>query len=124
MGFPLVKPSKGLLSAHVVTAVFLAACSLPIGFGDPLREVDIENSTPIALHVFQDGERRTLALDLAAHATAETAFAWPIDSSDGRSRMILAEDAEGKRVYCERFRFADLVRIGWKITLTRHDRCG
>jgi len=107
----------------VVATTFFGACGLPIGFGDPLKVVDIENTTAIPLRVYQDGVRRDLPLDLPAHATAHTAFAWPIDSSDGRSRMILAEDGAGKRVYCERFTYGDLVKVGWRIKVIERDLC-
>jgi len=107
-----------------LAAVLLAACGyLPI-FGDPLQKVDIENATAISLRVYQDGERRILPLEVAPHATAKTAFPWPIDDSDGRARMILAEDASGKRIYCQRCTYADLVKVDWKIRVIEHDLCG
>jgi hypothetical protein len=46
------------------------------------NKVDID-TTATPLRVYEDGARRLLALDLAGHATAETAFAWRIDSSMG-----------------------------------------
>lgn len=116
----LVRLLVGLVAVASVSAV---ACSLPFGFGDPLHKVDIENTTSVNLRIFQDGAQRTLPLDVAAHATAETAFSWPIDSTDGRARMILAETATGTRVYCERFRYDDLVRVGWRIKVIERDGC-
>jgi hypothetical protein len=104
-------------------ALLLAACGYMPIFGDPLRKVDIENTTSVPLRIYQDGVRRTLPLDVPPHMTAETAFPWPIDGSDGRTRTILAEDASGKRVYCERFRYADLVKVKWKITVIERDLC-
>jgi hypothetical protein len=106
------------------SAVVAASACLPFRFGDPLHEVDIENSTRLSLRIYQDGVNRTLPLDLAPRAIGQTAFAWPIDSSDGRARMILAEDAAGKRVYCERFRYADLLKVNWKIKVIERDLCG
>ena len=107
-----------------LAAVLVAACVyLPI-FGDPLQNVDIENATAIPLRVYQDGERRILPLEVAPKAVAKTAFTWPIDDSDGRARMILAEDASGKRIYCQRFTYADLVKVDWKIEVIERDLCG
>jgi hypothetical protein len=104
-------------------AILLAACGTLPTFGDPLKEVNIENTTSIPLRIYQDGVRRTLPLDVAPHTTAETAFPWPIDGRDGRTRTILAEDASGKRIYCERFGYADLVKVKWKITVIERDLC-
>jgi hypothetical protein len=116
--------SKQLLLGRVALVVLSASACLPFGFGDPLHEVDIENTTGVAVRIYQDGARRALPLDVSAHATAQTAFAWPIDSSDGRVRMILVEDATGRRVYCERFRYVDLVKVDWKIKVIERDLCG
>jgi hypothetical protein len=38
--------------------------------------------------------------------------------------MILAEDVSGKRIYCQRFTHADLVKVDWKIKVTERDLCG
>ena len=113
-----------MLLAAGLAAVLLAGCGYLPTFGDPLQKVDIENATAIPLRVYQDGERRILPLEVAPHATAKTAFPWPIDDSDGRVRMILAEDATGKRIYCQRFTYADLVKADWKIRVIEHDLCG
>lgn len=37
--------------------------------------------------------------------------------------MVLAEDESGRRVYCELFRYSDLVRVNWKIKVIERDKC-
>ena len=123
MGVQAVTYGRRTLLTFLAAAVVAACACLPVAFGDPLHKVDIENGTSIPLRIYQDGVRRTLPLDLSPHAIAQTAFPWPIDISDGRARTILAEDAAGKRVYCERFRYGDLVKADWKIKVTERDLC-
>ncbi len=113
---------RPLLLPLVVAAVAMSCIFAPPA--DPLRPVDIENATDIQLRVYQDGARRQLPLDIAPHGIGRTAFSWPIDSADGRVRVVLAEDAGGRRVYCERFAYKDLVAIQWKIRIIEKDACG
>lgn len=112
------------LAASSIALAALALSSCVLGPpADPLRPVDIENATALQLRVYQDGATRRLPLDISAHGVARTAFAWPIDPSDGRVRVVLAEDPSGRRVYCESFTYKDLLAVHWKIRITEKDAC-
>jgi hypothetical protein len=111
-----------LASAVILGVLVLTGCG-PFAFGDPLQAVVIENRTDVSVRVYQDGDSRKLPLDIATHETARTAFAWPIDVSDGRKRKILADDVNGRLVYCERFSYQDLIRVDWHISIEERDKC-
>ncbi len=96
-----------------------AAC-----FGnDNARDIKLVNSSGTAVHLYVDAADRRSAFDVAVGATERSGVMWPIDSTDDRTRTVLAEDLSGKLIYCERFTYRDLERVKWTITIEVRNSC-
>jgi hypothetical protein len=97
------------------------ACGL-LRLGDASRNVDLHNATGVVIVLYENATApKGFVSMLEPSATSESAWLFPIEPSDRRTRLVKATDRDGKLLYCHAFSFAELERIAWRIEITKQD---
>jgi hypothetical protein len=98
----------------------LAAC-IPIPtFGDRAHAVTFVNTLPTPVRVYEQGrDVPRFFRDVPVGGSAESAWLWPLDASDRRSRRVEATDESGRLVFCMDFTYEKLEAVKWRILIVQ-----
>ena len=103
----------------VLLSLVMSSCGL-MSFGDPARPIDLHNATGVTIILYQDAAApKANTRTVEPGATAESAWLWPITSSDRRVRVVKATDRSGTLLYCQAFTFGELEEISWRVEITK-----
>ena len=105
----------------VIFALPQLACGL-LRLGDASRNVDLYNATGVVIVLYENAAApKGFVGTLEPSATSESAWLFPIEASDRRTRLVKATGRDGELLYCHAFTFAELERVGWRIEITKQD---
>jgi hypothetical protein len=109
--------------AFGLLAIALVGVSCIPAFGDPTKEVFIENRTDVPLVIYTFDRDPRFKEELAPGQTLRDTWRYPLSSSDRRRVRVEADDKVGTRIFCADYSYEDLANAKWRIEVTRALRC-
>ena len=113
----------GVLARIGLFAVLLVVMSCIPAFGDPSREVLIENRTDQRLIIYTVNRDPRFKEQIGPGETLRDRWMYPLSASDRRRVRVEADDVEGRGVFCAEYSYEDLTRSGWRVEIVDGRRC-
>lgn len=99
----------------LLVAAATAACGV-VTIGDPSHVAYLHNSTNRAVLVYEVA-RSDRVFDARVEADTTVKTSWLISKSSSTKRTVEAYDEAGVLVFCRRYSYEELQRIGWRIEI-------
>lgn len=110
---------------HVVAVSVLAVAGSSCGaivIGDPSHDVYLHNATDVPVLLYEGA--RIADVPDARLLPSETRYtSWLVSTRSTTRRTVKALDETGQLIFCRRYDREELDRIGWRIEITRENRC-
>ena len=114
------------MRSRLFVFVVLTAAATACGLGDNSHDVYYRNTTGSTVLVYQTDATKGAARRVAAGETLHEQWIVPPVWSGTRSgapQLLQASTESGEHIFCHRFSFDELEKLGWVIEITRRNDC-